>query len=125
MSDVITMLGSLCILSCDKNGPKISTEEDINDIIGIAFGERADWIVLPDARLTENFFDLKTGFAGLLIQKIVNYQLRLAILGDISGVCERSKAFNDFVYESNRGSVCWFLKDLEELNHRLNQRILK
>ncbi|WP_369310978.1 DUF4180 domain-containing protein [Providencia rettgeri] len=125
MSDLITTLGSLRVLSCDENGPQISTEADINRIIGTAFGERVDLVALPDTRLTEDFFDLKTGFAGLLVQKFVNYQLRLAILGDISGACARSKALNDFVYESNRGSVCWFLKDREELDHKLNQRISK
>lgn len=119
MSDVITILGNLRVLSFDENGPHISTEADINGLIGIAFGERADLVALPAARLTQNFFDLQTGFAGLLVQKFANYRLRLAILGDVSGPCARSGALRDFVYESNKGSTCWFLDDWEDLSHKL------
>ncbi|RRD21101.1 DUF4180 domain-containing protein [Brucellaceae bacterium VT-16-1752] len=119
MSDVITNLGNLRVLSCDVNGPRISTEADINGLIGTAFGERADLVALPAARLTQNFFDLRTGFAGLLVQKFVNYQLRLAVLGDILSACARSRALRDLVYESNKGASCWFLDALEDLSQKL------
>ena len=118
MSDVITILGNLRVLSCDPNGQHISTEADVNSLIGTAFGERADLVALPAVRLAQTFFDLQTGFAGLLVQKFVNYQLRLAVLGDISSACERSRALKDFVYESNLGSSCWFLGDLEDLGRK-------
>lgn len=119
MSDVMTILGNLRVLSCDSSGSQITTEADINDLIGAAFSKGADFVALPASRLTQDFFDLKTGFAGLLVQKFVNYRLRLAILGDVSGPCARSGSLRDFVYESNKGSSCWFLDDLEDLSHRL------
>lgn len=122
MSGVIKILGNLRVLSFDSNGPQISTEADINGLIGTAFGERADLVALPAARLTQNFFDLRTGFAGVLVQKFANYQLRLAVLGDISSACARSRALKDFVYESNQGSSCWFLGDLEDLGRKLVSR---
>ena len=118
MTDDIIIFGDLRVLSCAVNGMQISTETDINGLIGAAIGERADLVALPAARLSQDFFDLKTGFAGLLIQKFVNYQIRLAIIGDITDPCARSRALKDFVYESNKGSTCWFLTDIDDLNRK-------
>ncbi|MFC0499972.1 DUF4180 domain-containing protein [Asaia krungthepensis] len=113
------MLGNIRVLSCDVNGPRISTEADVNSLVGAAFSGRAGLVALPAARLGQNFFDLQTGFAGLLVQKFVNYQLRLAVLGDISAACARSRALRDFVYESNKGASCLFLNALEDLSQKL------
>ncbi|MDA4835826.1 DUF4180 domain-containing protein, partial [Enterobacter hormaechei] len=57
--------------------------------------------------------------AGEVIQKFVNYQIRLAILGDISAWADTSKPLRDFVYETNRGRSLWFIRDLAELDQRL------
>lgn len=119
MTDDIIYLGDLRVLSCDVNGVQISTETDINGLIGAAIGERADLVALPAARLNQDLFDLKSGFAGLLVQKFVNYQIRLAIIGDIADACARSRSLKDFVYESNKGSTCWFLTDIEDLNQKV------
>jgi len=119
VSDDIVILRNLRVLSCDGNGAQISTEADINGLVGAAIGERADLVALPAARLDLNFFDLRTGFAGLLVQKFVNYQTRLAVIGNIADACARSRALKDFVYESNKGSSCWFLNDLEDLSRRV------
>ena len=121
MNDDITMLGNVRVFSCRASGRQISTEADINDLIGTALGERADLVALPVERLTQGFLELRTGFAGLLVQKFANYRLRLAIIGDMEGACARSKALKDFVYEANRGAACWFLRELSDLNTRMAQ----
>jgi hypothetical protein len=79
-------------------------------------------IVIPAERLSENFFRLRTGFAGSVIQKLVNYRRRLAIVGDISHWIAESNAFRDFVYEANKGRDVWFVKDLADLQVRLTRR---
>jgi hypothetical protein len=48
----------------------------------------------------------------------VNYGLRLAVVGDISELLERSGALRDFVRESNRGRQVWFVADEAELAAR-------
>jgi len=61
--------------------------------------------------LAEDFFDLKTGFAGECLQKVSNYRKRLVFLGDFRDI--KSKAFRDFVHESNRTGQVLFASDIE------------
>ena len=44
----------------------------------------ADIIIIEKTVLPEKFFDLKSGFAGMMHQKIVNHMIRMAIVGDFS-----------------------------------------
>ena len=68
-------------------------------------------MVIYQESLGEKFFDLKTGFAGEVLQKFSNYRARLAIVGDFS--VYKSKALGDFIYECNNGSLVFFKNSLE------------
>lgn len=114
-----TTLGPLAILMLDPAGPAISDPADTRDVLGAAFGHRADVVVVPVERLSERFFDLRTRFAGEFVQKLVNYRIMLVVLGDIAPYVERSDALAGFVYESNRGRHVWFLPDFDELVSRI------
>ncbi len=59
-----------------------------------------------------SFFDLKSQFAGNLLQKFSTYNVRLAIVGDISKYL-KSKAFSDFVYECNKSNHILWVNDLD------------
>jgi len=90
-------------------------ESDALDIIGEAFGKGADLVVIPASRLGSEFFRLSTGLAGAMLQKFTNYQMRVAIVGDIAEYLEKSAPLRDFVRESNRGSQVRFLASDAEL----------
>ena len=79
-------------------------------------------VAIPIERLGAEFFNLRNGVAGEVLQKFVTYRLRVAIVGDIAPFSDASKALHDFVVECNRGSTVWFVHDLEELKERLQQR---
>jgi len=98
-----------------RDGPLISRESDALDIIGEAFGQGAELVVIPAERLAPEFFRLSTGLAGAMLQKFTNYQMRVAIVGDISGYLEKSAPLRDFVRESNRGTQVRFLSSDAEL----------
>lgn len=66
-------------------------------------------VILSKAQLDEAFFRLSTGLAGEVLQKFVNYQMRLGIVGDLSGYT--SKPLQDFVRESNEGRQICFQPD--------------
>jgi len=102
---------------CPADGKKLRTARDATDLIGDAAG--ADVIVIPVERLDEDFFRLRTGVAGEMIQKFVTYRKRVAIVGDVSAHVAGSKSFHDFVYEANRGRDLWFVADRAELETRL------
>jgi hypothetical protein len=108
------------VLDCDANGAKLRSDRDAVDIVGEALSQRCKLVVLPIERLDESFFSLKTRIAGEIIQKFVNYELRLAIVGDIARHVEASTALRDFVLETNRGRQVWFVADRAELDRRIN-----
>ena len=107
------------ILERPAEGSPIRNSQDAIDLIGEAHSRQAALVVIPAGRLGDDFFRLKTGLAGEIIQKFVTYGVRLAILGDLSHYLNESSALRDFVYESNEGSHCWFLTSREELQRRL------
>ena len=78
-----------------------------------------DRAVLPKAVLDERFFILSSGLAGDILQKFVNYQFKVAILGDYSGYT--SKPLRDFIYESNNSSHVFFVGTVEEAIEKLSR----
>ncbi|AOP36408.1 hypothetical protein A0128_20555 [Leptospira tipperaryensis] len=85
--------------------------EDPNSFLEIVFSTSSETIVFSKSNFHEKFYELKSGFAGEILQKITNYKLRMIILGDFSGY--ESKSFKDFVYESNQNGKVIFISDLE------------
>ena len=68
-------------------------------------------VILRKEQLDEAFFRLSSGVAGEVLQKFVNYQMRLAIVGDFSHYT--SKPLRDFIYESNQGTQVGFQPTVE------------
>ena len=68
-------------------------------------------IAVNKEAFTEDFFILSTKLAGEILQKYINYGVRLAIYGDFSKYT--SKPLKDFIYESNMGKDYYFQKNEE------------
>lgn len=100
-------------------GPMLKSENDVCLFIAPAFEHEAGMIALPVSRLDAAFFQLRSGMAGAVLQKFINYRLRVALLGDITPWLAQSNALQDFVHEANRGEQVWFLPSLAELEQRL------
>ncbi|WFE40366.1 DUF4180 domain-containing protein [Micromonospora sp. WMMD998] len=118
MADELVERIGVPVLLCDPDGPPIATEADALDLIGAAFAG-ATVVVVPAERLDPRFFALGTRFAGEVMQKFVNYRLRLAVVGDISAHLAASGALRALVTESNRHDQVWFVSDLAALDDRL------
>ena len=108
-------LAGTCVMECEADGPPLRTERDAVDLIGEALSHGAQLVVIPVSRLTDDFFQLRTRLAGDIVQKFVNYGLRLAIVGDISRHLTASEALRAFVREASRGEQLQFVADLGEL----------
>lgn len=107
------------VLVCAAGGPALGDDGDLLDVIGEAAAHQAELVLVPVERLPAEFFALRSGVAGHIVQKFVNYRLRLAILGDVAGHLAGSAALRDFVSEANRGRQLWFVATDDELNQRL------
>lgn len=118
MTEVLDIAGRR-VLMAGSDDPIIRNTRDVLDLLARAMGERAGMIAVPVDRLDPSFFQLRSGFAGELLQKLVNYRFKLAILGDISHYVRESAAFRDLVTECHRGNSVCFVADLTELSDRL------
>ncbi|EMK00974.1 MULTISPECIES: DUF4180 domain-containing protein [unclassified Leptospira] len=85
--------------------------QELDSFFDLIYSAKSDTIAVHSSHLPEHFFDLKTGFAGEIFQKITNYQKRFIILGDYSNIT--SKSFNDLIYESNKNGKVIFSETLE------------
>jgi hypothetical protein len=107
------------VLEYPTQGPILSNDRAIMDLIADGRSNCADMVVVPTTRFSPEFFQLRTRLAGDLLQKFVNYQLRLTILGDLSKEASESQSLQSFLHESNRGAHLWFLNTIEELEQKL------
>ncbi|SEC21219.1 protein of unknown function [Rhizobiales bacterium GAS188] len=107
------------VLVCADTGPQLANEGDANTFLSLAWEQNANLVAIPVLRLADDFFRLRTGLAGQVIQKFVNYRLRLAVVGDIDRWAAQSAPLRDFVSEANRGRDLWFVASIAELETRL------
>jgi hypothetical protein len=114
--------GGLRVQYLDADGPVISTGEDATDLIGGTWGQDVGVIAVPIARLDPVFLDLRSGLAGEITQKFVNYQLKLAVIGDVSDAVAASSPLADYIWETNRGDHIWFFDDEAGLAEKLAGR---
>lgn len=90
----------------------IRDPETINDLIGkVAFEHRISRLLAGRELIDESFFDLKSGFAGELTQKISNYRLMLAVYGDFS--IFESLALKAYLLESRLSKTVRFFPKRE------------
>jgi hypothetical protein len=76
-------------------------------------------IILRKENFAPDFFDLRTGLLGEVLQKFVNYRVKLAVVGEFVNL---SKNFEAVMLESNRGNDVYFANHIEEaVNYLLKQ----
>ncbi len=74
---------------------------------------RGAWkIIIDEKNIDPEFFSLKSGIAGQIIQKFVNYKVNLAIVGDFSKY--PGESFKAFVYECNKTKQVVFADTVHE-----------
>jgi hypothetical protein len=93
----------------------INTTDDGLDLLGNLYYQGFDSIVIFEQNITQDFFELKNGMAGEILQKFSTYRMRLAIVGDFTKF--ESKSLQDFIYESNkRRQVIFVSSEAEALD---------
>lgn len=78
----------------------ITCESDILDVIGICISNDIKLLVLRELVFTSEFINLKTGLAGIVLQKLMNYHIKSSAIieckNDIQG------RFKELIYELNK-----------------------
>lgn len=91
----------------------------IDFMMSINYETGSHIIVLNKEAIIPDFFVLSTRVAGEVLQKLINYRFKLAIVGDFS--IYTSKPLKDFIYESNNGRDVFFVSSEEEAIDKLKR----
>lgn len=99
---------SVAVVNADeaviKNG-----QDALDLMMTVKYESGCEAIVLGKEAFAPAFFTLSSGLAGEVLQKFVNYRVKLAIYGDFTGY--KSKPLQDFIRESNKGKNIFFAPD--------------
>lgn len=93
---------------------------DVLDLMANCYVKKAQAVIIYEKDIVPEFFDLKTGILGEILQKFANYDFRLAIVGDFSKFT--SKSFQDFLFESNKGGRIIFVESKKIAEERLENQ---
>lgn len=86
-------------------------DDGLNILVNIYYQD-FNKIIIYEKNIIPDFFNLKNGIAGEILQKFSNYRVRLAIIGEFSKYS--SKSLDDFIRESNKSKHINFVSSLTE-----------
>ena len=86
-------------------------DDGLNLLVNIYYQD-FNKIIIHEKNIIPDFFNLKNGIAGEILQKFSNYRVRLAIIGEFSKYS--SKSLDDFIRESNKSKHINFVSSLTE-----------
>ncbi len=91
--------------------------QDALDLIGDASYNGAHRIIIKEENIISDFFRLSSGIAGEILQKCVNYNVKLAIIG--SWDKPMSQSLRAFIIECNRGNQFFFVESFQKAKEML------
>jgi len=95
----------------------INDIQEALDLMADAGYHGARRIISYEMNFKPEFFELRTGMAGELLQKFSQYRVKLAIIGEFEKY--QSKSLTAFIAESNRGNQIFFVPDRDTAIARL------
>jgi hypothetical protein len=119
MEIVISEYNGINVAEVISDELTVKDAQDALDVMANCSYQGADNIIWHKKNIAADFFDLKTGLAGEVLQKFSNYRARLAIVGDFSKY--ESKALRDFIFESNKQGRINFVGSVEVAKEKLSQ----
>ena len=83
-SFILHAIGKAMVAEVAVNEMLLAVPEDVNDLLGNAYYQGFDGMIISADKISPRFFDLKTRLAGEILQKFSTFQMRLAIVGNFS-----------------------------------------
>ena len=100
-----------------QSDTKISREPELNDLLSLCYQHQSNNLLLSEHNLSADFFNLRTGLAGLALQKFANYQVRVAVL--LPPGADHNERFRELMYEMNQSNQIRFYSDQDSAEHWL------
>ena len=107
------------VLALITGNEKIITDVQsaLDAAMSVKYEINTNKIIIDKKLIAEDFFILSTGLAGEILQKYINYDVKMAVYGDYSRYT--SKPLKDFIYESNNGKDVFFVPSIDEAVKKL------
>ncbi|MBV9282915.1 MAG: DUF4180 domain-containing protein [Chloroflexi bacterium] len=100
--------GHVSFLEGPSGEPLMESVEDVRSVLEQYLSHRVTAVLLYAPNLTANFFDLRSGEAGAVLQKLFQYRVRLAIVCT-PGIIRPGSRFGEvLVEEESRGRMGLF-----------------
>lgn len=110
---IINIKDNINVVKIEDERILIFDEQSALDVfMSLAYETGENKFMISKDNLIEDFFDLRTKIAGGILQKIINYRMKLAIIGDFSKY--KSRSLRDFIYECNSGRDIFFVENESE-----------
>lgn len=77
-------------------------------VMTVEYQAKTNLIIIDKSIIAEAFFDLKTKLLGEAFQKLLTYNIKLAVIGDFTQYA--SKSLHDYIVETNKGKDIFFLQ---------------
>jgi len=91
----------------------MSTAKDVDLVIEACFSSHIKVALLYATNLPKNFFDLSSGEAGTILQKLRNYRIRLAVVWTAEDA-QLNTRFREMAREEKRGNHFRLFESREE-----------
>lgn len=118
----VEVMRGMRILVVGNDGHFEDIKAHVNDLITAAWSQHVSTIAIPIGCLPEDFFQLRTGMAVAVSQKLANYRITVAFVGNIADKVLDSQPLGNFIRDCNRGRWVWFVDDMGALTDRLATR---
>jgi PadR family transcriptional regulator, regulatory protein AphA len=89
-------------LECLPGKVQLASERDVLDLLTACGEYGTNQVMLHSANLTDDFYRLSTGLAGMILQKFSNYRIRAAAI--LTPELVNQGRFREMVSEANRGN---------------------
>ena len=99
-------------IRCEPNSGIISNEQNVLELLACCYEAESNQIMIYEEQLHPDFFDLKTGLAGSIFQKLSNYSIKAAIIISTENI--QSQRFQELIFEANKGNHINFFSDVVE-----------
>lgn len=90
----------------------INSEQDSLDIISSCWEADINNVLIHEEILSDDFFNLRTKLAGMILQKFINYRIKMVIV--LKNEDRLNDRFREMMLESNKGTSLGVFKDIIE-----------
>ena len=121
MKLTLVIENDLKIIEGEPDAAFLASVRDIDRLIEACFADRANAAMLYAANPTPAFFDLSSGEAGEILQKLRNYRIRLAVVCPPGSVVFSSR-FGELLADERRGKHFGIFETRQDASDWLGQR---